>query len=210
MNTLNEYKATLIFTLAYLLPFALYFISKKDGEFIWYMLIVIGLFILVIATLPISQFTKGIVWVLSVWGLLHLAGGSVPVGDGVLYGYQLIPLYTGEGEMRLLKYDQLVHGFGFGVCAFIIFHFLKRYTYNPYRFGVYLITILGAIGLGAINEIIEFISVLMFPGNGVGGYVNNALDLVFNTLGATIAILCVWIKNRKKSGLEFTGDPLEQ
>ena len=75
---------------------------------------------------------------------------------------------------------------------------------------MYLIAILGAIGLGAVNEIIEFISVLLFPGNGVGGYVNNAIDLVFNTLGAVIAIGCVWVNNRGKVGLEFKPDPLEQ
>ncbi len=210
MNTIKEYITPLIFTLAYLIPFALYFISTGNGEFIWYILVVIIFFVLVIATLPISQFTKGIVWVLSIWGLLHLAGGSIKVGNGVLYGLQLIPLYRGEGEMILIKYDQLVHMFGFGVCAFIIFHFLKRYTYNPYRFGVYLITVLGAMGLGAVNEIIEFISTLLFPGNGVGGYTNNALDLVFNGTGALVVVICIWLKNRKKLGLEFKPDPLEQ
>jgi putative membrane protein len=205
-QSVKQYIWPLIFTLAYLVPFSIHFISSGDGEFIWYIFIVIGLFALVMATLPISQFTRGVVWVLSVWALLHLAGGSLKIGEGVLYDLQLIPLYRGAGEMILIKYDQLVHAFGFGICAYIIFHFLKRYTYNPYRIGVYLIAGLGAMGLGVVNEIAEFIAVLLFPDNGVGGYVNTALDLVFNTLGAGIVIVIVWLRNRKKTGLEFTRD----
>lgn len=199
ITSVKEYKWLLVFTLAYLIPFTYSFISSGDGEFIWYALIVIGLFLLVIGTLPISKFTQGIVWSLSIWALLHLAGGGIKVGEGVLYGVQLIPLYNGGGEMILLKYDQVVHAFGFGLCAYIIFHFLKRYIVNPYRFGVYAIAMLGGIGMGVLNEIAEFIAVILFPNNGVGGYVNTSLDLVFNTLGGFLVMLFVWFKNRKKS-----------
>lgn len=198
ITSIKEYKWLLIFTLAYLIPFTYSFISSGDGEFIWYALIVIGLFLLVIGTLPISKFTQGIVWSLSIWALLHLAGGGIKVGEGVLYGVQLLPLYNGGGEMIILKYDQLVHAFGFGLCAYIIFHFLKRYVANPYRCGVYIIAILGGIGMGVLNEIAEFIAVILFPNNGVGGYVNTSLDLVFNTLGAFLVMFFVWIKNKNK------------
>jgi len=170
---------------------------KRDGEFIWYIIIVIILFLLIIATLPISKFKRGVVWCLSIWGLLHLAGGGVKVGDGVLYGVQLLPLYTGGNELILLKYDQVIHAFGFGVCAYIIFHFLKQNIENPHRFKVYAIAILGGMGLGVLNEIIEFIAVLIFKNTGVGGYINTSLDLVFNTIGAVSAMTFVWWKNRR-------------
>ena len=49
-------------------------------------------------------------------------------------------------------------------------------------------------GLGALNEIIEFIVTVFVPENNVGGYVNTALDLVFNLIGAVIA--AVWIRLR--------------
>lgn len=196
-QSIKQYKWLLIFTLAYLIPFTYMFVSKGDGEFIWYALIVVGLFLLVIGTLPVSKFNPGIVWTLSVWALLHLAGGGVKVGDGVLYGLQLIPIYNGGGEMILLKYDQVIHAFGFGICTYIAFHFLKRYTNNPYRFGIYAIAALAGMGFGVLNEIAEFIAVLLFKNTGVGGYVNTALDLVFNTLGAVITMKFVWWKNRK-------------
>jgi putative membrane protein len=197
MQSVREYKLLLAFTLAYLIPFTYAFVSKGDGEFIWYALIVVGLFLLVIGTLPTSRFPQGVVWALSVWALLHLAGGGIRVGEGVLYGLQLLPIYNGGGEMILLKYDQVVHAFGFGVCSYIIFHFLKRYTNDPYRFGVYAIAALGGMGLGVVNEIAEFVAVLLFPNNGVGGYVNTSLDLVFNTAGAVLAMVGVAVFRKK-------------
>ena len=69
------------------------------------------------------------------------------------------------------------------------------YISNPYKLGVYLIAILGGIGLGAINEIFEFIATILFPDNGVGGYVNNSLDLIFNAIGAIIVMGYIYYKN---------------
>jgi len=43
------------------------------------------------------------------------------------------------------------------------------------------------LGLGALNEIVEFIITVVVQSTGVGSYVNNALDLVFNFVGALIA-----------------------
>lgn len=199
IQSLKEFKLLLAFTLAYLIPFTIAFVSKGDGEFIWYALIVVGLFLLVIGTLPTSRFPKGVVWSLSFWALLHMAGGGIKVGAGVLYGVVLLPIYNGGGEMVILKYDQAVHALGFGICAYIIFHFLKRYATQPYRFGVYAIAALGGMGLGVMNEIAEFIAVILFPNNGVGGYVNTSLDLVFNTLGAIIVMAVVAISHKRNT-----------
>lgn len=198
IQSLREYKLLLAFTLAYLIPFTYMFVSKGDGEFIWYALIVVGLFLLIIGTLPTSRFPRGTVWALSTWALLHMAGGGIKVGEGVLYGLQLLPIYNGGGEMIILKYDQAVHALGFGICAYIVFHFLKRYCAEPYRFGVYAIAALGGVGIGVLNEIAEFIAVILFPNNGVGGYVNTSLDLVFNTIGAVIVMAVVAISHKRK------------
>ena len=45
------------------------------------------------------------------------------------------------------------------------------------------------MGVGALNEIIEFIAVLSVPDNNVGGYYNTVLDIVFNTIGALFAVV---------------------
>ena len=48
------------------------------------------------------------------------------------------------------------------------------------------------MGLGAMNEIIEFIAVLLIPETNVGGYENTGWDLVSNAVGAVIAALLLY------------------
>lgn len=55
---------------------------------------------------------------------------------------------------------------------------------------------LAAMGLGAVNEMIEFSAVLLVPDTNVGGYVNTALDLCFNALGAALAMTIVNLRER--------------
>jgi len=51
---------------------------------------------------------------------------------------------------------------------------------------VFVVTILAASSIGALNEIIEFIAVIALDSDGVGGYTNTAIDLVANLLGAIV------------------------
>ena len=55
---------------------------------------------------------------------------------------------------------------------------------------------MAGLGLGAVNEIVEFTATVITPNTGVGGYVNNALDLVTDLLGAVIAI--IYLRKREK------------
>ena len=41
------------------------------------------------------------------------------------------------------------------------------------------------MGLGALNEVVEFVAVLTMPETNVGGYTNTGWDLVSNLAGAT-------------------------
>lgn len=198
-KSIKENKLLTTFTLAYLIPFIYLFISRGDAEFVWYILVVLVLFFFLYGTLPALKFNKGILWALSIWGLLHLAGGGIRIGEGVLYGLQLLPIYNMGGEMIILKYDQLIHAFGSGISAYLVFHILKRYVQNTYIIGVYLVSALAGIGMGVFNELIEFSAFLFFQDTGVGGYVNNMLDLVFNTIGAISAMVFVWWKNIERN-----------
>ena len=59
------------------------------------------------------------------------------------------------------------------------------------------------MGLGALNEIVEFTAVLTVPNTNVGGYYNTALDLVFNGAGAACAMIAIaiWtLSSPSKSG----------
>lgn len=48
------------------------------------------------------------------------------------------------------------------------------------------------MGLGAINEVIEFAIAMNVEGHGVGGYVNTGWDLVCNMTGAVVAAGLLW------------------
>ncbi|MBK5932661.1 hypothetical protein CCR78_01460, partial [Rhodovulum imhoffii] len=126
-------------------------------------------------------------------------GGGVPVGDSVLYAAVLVPVVE-NAEMTILKYDQAVHAYGFGVTAWLLHHLLVRH-YPPARGSLSALAFpaLGAMGLGAVNEIVEFIAVLAVPETNVGGYVNTALDLVFNAFGACITVAAIHLSGAKTS-----------
>jgi putative membrane protein len=188
----NQEKLALIgFAAAYIVGFSAYYIAIKNFEFLWYVAVLVFFFILILATLNRSGFDRPILWGLAIWGFLHMAGGGVRVGDGVLYALELIPI-AGSGDAYVLKFDQVVHAFGFAVATLVVFHLLRPYLGERVNWKiVYPIIALGGMGLGVVNEIVEFVAVVIFPETGVGGYYNTALDLVFNTIGAVLATVFI-------------------
>jgi hypothetical protein len=60
-------------------------------------------------------------------------------------------------------------------------------------FTIYAYPAFASMGLGAVNEIIEFVAVLVFPQTNVGGYANTALDLVFNSFGAIFSVATIFL-----------------
>ena len=184
-------KAVGLFTLAYVLGFTVWFLFIGNYEFIVYIVTMAILIGLVAFSLRVAEYPPAMLWALSVWGLAHMAGGGVPVDGSVLYNLRLLPLIE-SGEVFILKYDQVVHAWGFGVTAWVLHHLLTRHfpetrgTWTAVTYPAF-----AAMGLGALNEIIEFTAVLAVPDTNVGGYYNTALDLCFNGAGAVIAMVLV-------------------
>ena len=179
------------FTLAYVTAFTVWFLSIGNYEFIVYIVTMAVLIGLVGFSLRKADYPVAMLWALTIWGLAHMAGGGVPVNGSVLYNLRLIPVVETE-NVFILKYDQLVHTYGFGVTAWLLWHLLVRHFPAARRtMTAYTYPVLAAMGLGALNEMIEFTAVLLVPDTNVGGYYNTALDLVFNCSGAVIAILIV-------------------
>lgn len=187
-----------LFSLAYIAGFGAYYVAVRNFEFLWYVAVLVFFFALIIATIRKSNFTYPILWGLSLWGLLHMAGGGVVVGGDVLYAYPVLPV-AGEGDFLIFKYDQLVHAFGFGVTTLVVHHLIRPYLATETRWGiVYLFLVAAGAGFGAFNEIVEFVAVLLFPETGVGGYANTMLDTVFNTVGATGAVIFIHTQRMRK------------
>jgi len=192
-----------LFTLAYTGGFAVYYTLIRDYEFLWYIATLLLFFFLILFTIHRTGLTITVLWALSVWGLLHMMGGGVPVGDSVLYAYVVYPLY-GTGESAIIKFDQIVHAYGFAVTALTLFT-----TFRPHWKGsiglLAFAVALGAMGLGAVNEIVEFAAVVTIPDTGVGGYFNTGLDLVANAIGAIAVSVWLYVREKRKESVENKG-----
>ena len=123
----------------------------------------------------------------STWLFLHLGGGTFKINGDRWYDTILIHI-VGE-PYDILKYDQALHTFCYFVITLFIYAVVRHISKEKAnRLVICLITALGAMGVSATNEIIEFSAVVVFGSTGVGDYFNNALDLVFNLAGVIPAI----------------------
>ena len=172
--------------------------SSGNQEFVFY-LVVLVLLMAVIAACHLSlRLSQGVLYCLAAWAILHLAGGLVSVPESwpiagemrVLYSWWLIPGY--------LKYDQVVHAYGFGVTTWLCWQCISRITsiVRP-RFGLLVIAALAGQGLGALNEVVEFFATLLVPETNVGGYMNTGWDLVANLLGSFVAAIVIHVTYRE-------------
>lgn len=184
------------FTAAYMAGALIWFLSIGNKEFIWYLVTMAVLVALVGWTARAARAPVALLWALSLWGLAHMAGGGVVIDGAVLYAKTLVHI-SGEGEARILKYDQLVHFYGFAVAAlFLRAILLGAHPGLAGSRASFIFPALGSLGLSAINEIVEFAAVMGLPNTNVGGYVNTGLDLVFNAAGAAAAMLGAWLVSR--------------
>ena len=173
-----------------LVPFSVYFAYRQNYEFLLYVAVIVFFMVVIALTNDRVRYPLPIIWGLVVWAILHMCGGGIPIGDGVLYGVILVPLST---KFPILRYDQFVHIVGFGVATLVMDHLLRpllrpdlhRWT------ALSIVVVMAGLGVGALNEIIEFIATVVMPETGVGGYLNTALDLVADLVGAVLAIVFV-------------------
>jgi len=124
-----------------------------------------------------------LLWLLSIWAAMHLAGGVAPDPSGkreILYNWWLIDGY--------LKWDHVVHGFGIGAATAVL-AFAARNADRPLAWGFVL-----AQGVGLVNETAENIFAAFVEGSNVGDAVNTAWDLFWHLAGALIAV--IWMSQR--------------
>ena len=188
------------FTATYLVLAAVAAAVRGNKEFVFYIAVMVVLCLGVFAVHRQLGLSRGVLWGLTVWGLLHMAGGLVPVPESwpingesrVLYNWWLIP--------ETLKYDHLVHGFGFGITTVLCWESLRAIvpTVQPTQ-GPLIICAAAGMGFGGLNEVIEFAATLLMPSTNVGGYVNTGWDLVSNLVGCTVAAGAIGLRARRTS-----------
>lgn len=166
------------------------FLGRENYEFLMYVGVLAFFFVVILATNSRVNYPNAALWGLVIWGTLHMAGGGVIVNGEVLYKLILIPIWE---KYEILKYDQFVHVIGFGVGTYVMFCVLRlvlrpdltRWT------ALSIVVVMAGLGVGALNEIVEFIATQVVPNTNVGGYVNTGLDLVANLIGACGAMLII-------------------
>ena len=171
----------------FLLSFLSYFILNNNYEFSGYGIVVGFLFFVLVWSNKYYDFPLTALWLFAIWVVMHMLGGSVYIGGVRLYDIVLFNLFNGGGEFVLLKYDQFVHAFCYVAISVLVYFMLKKHMKPRQTKALIIFTILAAIGVGVLNEVIEF-GMVVFAGaaEAVGGYFNTALDLVFNLIGAII------------------------
>lgn len=178
----------LAFSALYLFAGGLYFARDLNLEFVIYVGVIVAAFALLFGTLCTTKFPTYLLWLISIWGLMHVLGGAVQTPDGVLFAYRIYPFLDLGGEFYVLKYDQVVHAYLYGVMALVFLHTLDGPlgARGP-RWIILLVAIMASMGVSAMNEIMEFLIAISIERNGVGGYENAMIDLVFNFAGAVVA-----------------------
>lgn len=85
-----------------------------------------------------------------------------------------------------LRFDKVVHAFGFGFATLACYDLLRP-SYAGSDRGAAAFAGLAGLGLGALNEMVEFLIARYSESSNVGGFTNTGWDLVFNTIGAVVA-----------------------
>lgn len=191
-----------LFNAAYMVAAGAVFIAKRNGEFIFYIAVMLVLIAVMSLVHSRVKLTTGLLWAFSAWGLAHMAGGLTPLPAGWPYNGDQAVLYSLWFIPNLLKYDHIIHAYGFGITTWLCWHILSTALRQPDghavkpTFGMLTLCAAAGMGFGALNEVLEFIAVLTIPNTNVGGYENTAWDMVSNLVGGIIAATVIRLTGR--------------
>ncbi len=176
------------FTAAYMLVCSVMAVRQGNNEFLVYsgsMVVFIALVMHLHARVRMSNAT---LWMLSIWGAVHMLGGTVPIPASVSESETARHvLYAFRPAPWLPRYDQIIHAYGFFTATIAAWECLRRGLGARPGLGLSASAALIGMGLGALNEMLEFGVTLVVENHGVGGYVNTGWDLVSNAVGAIAA-----------------------
>lgn len=169
------------FWIVYLVGFLVYGIAVDSAVAVPYVVLIFGLTVAVCRVDKRLDLGTGVLWGLAIWGCGHLAGGVIPLdGDRTLYNAIL--------GVELIHFDRVVHAFGFGfatlACGKVMLNWLPEARLG---LGPAVMIVFAGLGIGAINEIVEFFATFLLEDTNIGGYDNTGWDLVFDLLGGIAA-----------------------
>lgn len=178
-----------LFVGAYMGAAAYFAVVQGNREFVFYGIIMLVLIALVLLMDLRVRLATPLLWGLAGWGLAHMLGGTVKIPEAWAEPGSVGTLYNLRVHPWLPKYDQVVHCLGFGLATLAGWRGLcvaSRGTLRP-TFGVLIGVICVGMGLGAMNEVVEFAATRIMPKTNVGGFENTGWDLVSNLVGCVLA-----------------------
>jgi len=187
-------------TLGYLaawLPFAL---IVRNREFVFYFAVMCILVAVVWRIQAHLRLHLAALWCLSLWGLLHMGGGLMPIPSWWPRGGESLVLYNAWLIPGMLKFDQLVHAGGLALLTWICWQgvqqaFARRgVTVRP-TLSLMTLCVAASLGAGSATEVVEFIATLIVPETNVGDYQNTGWDLVANLVGSVLAASVIYFRS---------------
>ncbi len=190
-------------TLGYLLGFVIFGVAADKEQLLPYAIFTAAAMLITSLVYQRHELRAATLWGLAAWGLAHLSGGLLEVDGEVVYRLQLIP--------DLLRYDQAVHAIGFGFATAAVWDVMLDVAPQVSRAPAAAISALGGMGLGAINEAVEFIITRVQPNSNVGGFVNTGYDLIFNAIGCvTAGLILVRSRSASRSTTSESASPVRK
>ncbi|MFN0133663.1 MAG: DUF2238 domain-containing protein, partial [Phycisphaerales bacterium] len=183
------------FVALYMVGFTARAVLVGNYEFLFYAAVMVVLAGGVMAMNARVRFSTLVLWLLAAWGFLHMAGGNVPIPASLAPDWTppspgaRTVLYNMRPAAWMPKYDQIVHAFGFFSATLACAEALAAAVPGlRLSLGVRIAIFCMGMGLGAANEVVEFVATRFMETN-VGDFVNTGWDLVSNMTGATIAAI---------------------
>lgn len=163
--------------------------SSGNAQTAFYAALLPTLALLVVWLDSRRPFPGFVLWGLALWGALHMAGGLIPATDErVLYNVWLLPF---------IRFDHAVHAIGFGFAGLAFWAYLRA-DLAPGAGGAAL-AFMGGVGIGGLNEMVEFLISQAVSGTNIGGFENTGWDLVANLAGASAAAMWVRVRHRPRT-----------
>lgn len=184
-----------------MVPFAILLRRKWNTEFGFYGAVMLAEAAAIIWMDSRVRFSWWVLGLLGWWAVMHMAGGLIPIPESLTEPGRPATLYNLRLSPACPKYDQVVHAFGFGVATAAAWEAIRVLGRGEIRPGLGLGALLICVGcgLGALNEVIEFVATRIMPETNVGGYDNTGWDLLSNLAGAgSVAVWAALVTPRLK------------
>src|SRR3989344_3120528 len=112
----------LVLNVIILTVFAVLFSYRQNWEFISYIGLIIFFLLVILLTNKKVHYPNILLWGLTLWAFMHLAGGGIRINNETLYGQMI---FTISETYAFLRYDQVVHMIGFGVATLLMYYLVK-------------------------------------------------------------------------------------